>query len=512
MVAEKNIIKKLTVEVDTNSMAMALQLKDNLDTFFKEKIYPILDTIFSEIHPKNTIQRFKTIELNIDLQKGEKLEEIKSKIINQILKEISKKRRTKIEEESTIYTSKNMSQNSQEAFLFFLKNGQYPWWFHENTQCTMDDIKGIDPSTLKSIISSSNNLNRLLYQFDIDFITEIFFNAFNIDRNPIKTLGKIPSLLQIEPFKIDFLRWIFQYKLTSHPAQFSDSFFNLIDALFTKRNIENGAKSIQKNEFKKLLNLFQFCNENLAIPIQFTTSKTRNNTYTISIIESLKIALKSNENITNTIDKNKGVFFIKIGSSPTPFLEQNLVQKIDEKAPQNLTVFEEKKDDSLTDGILLKNAGLVLIHPFIKHFFEKLEFLSEGKIKNEKLDEAVHVLHYLACKQEQPQEHILLFEKFLCNIPLQYPIKRYIKLTNRQKEACEELLQAMLSHWQGLKTKNTAVLRNEFLMREGKLQTTNDRDSLYIQRKTQDILLDSIPWNFHLVKIPWKKKLVFVEW
>jgi len=95
---------------------------------------------------------------------------------------------------------------------------------------------------------------------------------------------------------------------------------------------------------------------------------------------------------------------------------------------------------------------------------------------------------------------------------LQYPIKRYIKLTVSQKEACEELLQAMLSHWQGLKTKNTAVLRNEFLMREGKLQTTNDRDSLYIQRKTQDILLDSIPWNFHLVKIPWKKKLVFVEW
>ena len=512
MVAEKNIIKKLTIEVDTSSMAIALQLKDDLATFFKENIYPLLDKILSEIYPKNNIQRFETIELNIDLQKGEKLEELKSKVINQILKEISKKRRTKIEEESTIYTSKNISQNNQEAFLFFLKNGQYPWWFHENTQFRMEDIKGIDSSNLKSIISSSNNLNRLLYQFDLEFIIEIYFKLFKIEGNNKKVLGKIPNLLQIEPFKIDFLRLIFQFGLSPHSTQFLDTLFNQIDSVFTRSNIENGAKSIQKSELKKLLNLFQFCNENLAIPIQFTASKTSNNTYTISIIESLKIALKSNENIANTIDENKGAFFIKKGSSSTPFLEQNLVQKIDEKAPQNLTDFEEKKDDYLAEGILLKNAGLVLIHPFIKHFFEKLEFLSEGKIKNEKLDEAVHILHYVACKQEQPQEHLLPFEKFLCNIPLQYPIKRYIKLTNSQKKACEELLQAMLSHWEGLKTKNTAVLRNEFLMREGKLQATNERDSLYIQRKTQDILLDSIPWNFHLVKIPWKKKLVFVEW
>jgi len=92
------------------------------------------------------------------------------------------------------------------------------------------------------------------------------------------------------------------------------------------------------------------------------------------------------------------------------------------------------------------------------------------------------------------------------------PIKRFIELSPFQKEACEELRLAILKHWEALKTNNTDVLCHEFLTREGKLTATEDKDRLYIQRKTQDILLDTLPWNVHLIKIPWKDNMLFVDW
>jgi hypothetical protein len=145
-------------------------------------------------------------------------------------------------------------------------------------------------------------------------------------------------------------------------------------------------------------------------------------------------------------------------------------------------------------------------------FFEKMDFISEKTIKPEKMDEAIHALHYLATGKEQAYEYELVFEKFLCNVPLNHPINRHILLTKEQKMACEILLEAVLGHWTALKSNSTAILQNEFLQREGKLTISAVKQQLYIQRKTQDILLDKLPWNVHLIRIPWKEKILFVDW
>jgi hypothetical protein len=43
MFLEKNIIKKMQVEVNTNSLAKGLQIKDDIDRFLKEEIFQELD-------------------------------------------------------------------------------------------------------------------------------------------------------------------------------------------------------------------------------------------------------------------------------------------------------------------------------------------------------------------------------------------------------------------------------------------------------------------------------------
>jgi hypothetical protein len=35
---------------------------------------------------------------------------------------------------------------------------------------------------------------------------------------------------------------------------------------------------------------------------------------------------------------------------------------------------------------------------------------------------------------------------------------------------------------------------------------------LIVERKAQDVLLEKLNWNISLVKFPWKKELITVEW
>lgn len=161
---------------------------------------------------------------------------------------------------------------------------------------------------------------------------------------------------------------------------------------------------------------------------------------------------------------------------------------------------------------LIKNAGLILLHPFLKQFFKSCGFLdNENKII--KPNEAVHLLHYVATKKEQQFENNLIFEKFLCNLPIQSSIERNIVLSDELKERSEELLRAVLQNWSVLKSSSNDLLRNEYLQREGKLDLTKDNPNLTVERKTQDILIDTkLPWNLSLCKLPWMRELIFTNW
>ncbi|MGG6229317.1 contractile injection system tape measure protein [Tenacibaculum sp. SDUM215027] len=176
------------------------------------------------------------------------------------------------------------------------------------------------------------------------------------------------------------------------------------------------------------------------------------------------------------------------------------------------TFSSEQEVVSESKSHIVKNAGLILLYPFLKQFFNSCGFLDkENKII--KPNEAVHLLHYVATKKEQQFENNLIFEKFLCNLPIQSPIERNIVLADELKEKSEELLKAVLKNWEILKNSSSNLLRNEYIQREGKLDLTKDNPTLIVERKTQDILLDTkLSWNISMCKLPWKKELIFTNW
>ncbi|CAL2086639.1 contractile injection system tape measure protein [Tenacibaculum sp. 190524A05c] len=189
--------------------------------------------------------------------------------------------------------------------------------------------------------------------------------------------------------------------------------------------------------------------------------------------------------------------------------EQDKLQK--QKLSDLKNIKELFKGFNKPKSYIIKNAGLILIHPFLKQFFASCNLLND---KNEiiKPTEAVHLLNYVATKREKQLESNLIFEKFLCNVPIHQTIERNITLSDELKENAENLLQSIVQNWEILKNSSSDLIRNEFIQRQGKLDLTKDNPHITIERKTQDILLDKLPWNYSLCKLPWMKTLLFTDW
>jgi hypothetical protein len=165
------------------------------------------------------------------------------------------------------------------------------------------------------------------------------------------------------------------------------------------------------------------------------------------------------------------------------------------------------------EGMLIPNAGVILVHPFLATFFDRLG-LRQGKTFKD-LDarqQAIYLIHYLATGQRIAPEYELLLPKMLCGYALEMPLPGDILLTD---EACAEgdlLLQNVVQRWEKLKNSSVDALREGFLQRNGKLYNRNDRLSLQVEASSIDVLLDSLPWNLSLVKLPWLKEMLYVEW
>ena len=158
-----------------------------------------------------------------------------------------------------------------------------------------------------------------------------------------------------------------------------------------------------------------------------------------------------------------------------------------------LSFEKEEKEAEIRDldnsELYLDNAGLVLIHPFLKSLFENCKLLNKDNTITDS-ETAAHLLHYIATGKEQDYENTMGFEKFLCNIPLAQPIERNIILSEEMKKEVAAMLEAVLSNWDVMKTSSAELLQNEFLQRPGKLNSNGDESPVVtMERKTQDVFI-----------------------
>ena len=262
--------------------------------------------------------------------------------------------------------------------------------------------------------------------------------------------------------------------------QFSDEILELFFIKINEQNNTPWAEIHRKDLFKKLRDLSYSENKRIWKPlIEFVLSNKEIKSFG-KIAESVQLVL--DEEISSKIDVEESGIKEKVSNDP------------------NL--------------IFGNNVGVILLHPFLKSFFEESNLLDDqGKFKNAATKEkAIGLLHFLATGETKAEEFDLSFQKIICGVPVGFPIASEFVISDSEKEEAKKMLRAVIKYWSGLGNVSIDGLRAGFLQREGKIQQDDNSILLQVERKTMDILIGKIPWNISMVKLPWLEKMIRVDW
>ncbi len=174
---------------------------------------------------------------------------------------------------------------------------------------------------------------------------------------------------------------------------------------------------------------------------------------------------------------------------------------------------KSKPLEILPEYIFIQNAGIVLAGPYLPRLFAMTGLLEDNQFRDDEAAwRAVYLLQYAADPVADPPEHVLALNKILCGFTPEEPPPGDIALTDKEKEAVEGLLKAMIAHWTIIGSTSVAGLRESFLQREGRLSFEKEAWHLLVEPRAFDMLLDRLPWSFKVTRYAWMKVPLYVEW
>lgn len=161
----------------------------------------------------------------------------------------------------------------------------------------------------------------------------------------------------------------------------------------------------------------------------------------------------------------------------------------------------------------INNAGLILLHPYLSYCFDALGLRDGRDFKDEAAKhKAVQLVGYMAYGEGDIPEYDLVLPKLLCGIAPATPIKRFVPLSDVEKDEANQLLTAVITHWNALGNTSPDGLRGNFLLREGKLEWKEEEWQLYVTQQAYDMLLNRLPWGFSVVGLSWMPWLIKTVW
>ncbi|RNL91727.1 hypothetical protein ED312_04195 [Sinomicrobium pectinilyticum] len=505
---KKHIIQKVFLEVETGSLKTAHYLREHLDTFLKDEIFPMLETYFNTVQMPGGTVAIQTEKLHMVLNVEEQhLREKKFNGLKRIFQEQIAKETEKLSlpyQQAQDHNNGNVRPLSPErrqynTFFHFIKTGRSPWWASAKDMNILSDPANIPSLILQKgfagdlgdVLRERIPLKRLIRQFPDNILIPLF----------IRYVESVPSFLTLysqvlrESEKKTVPNGSTLYNSPGKAAK--------IFAAYLKRRAQR-YKEGQKEHFWSLVTTMVLSASATALQSSMTA------------LSAFLADIKEIENTTGLFpgasNKIPGNLPDISFSRSSPDQGERVVLSDQKESCQPGYPEETGFPAEATEKeIFIENTGLILLHPFLKPFLLDCGLIGPDNVFSDK-ELAAHLLHYTATGKEMDTENFMLLEKFLCDIPLQEPVARERPLTGQHKEKSLELLASVTGQWKAFKNTSAVTIRNEFIQRPGKLITGRDNPRIIVERKTQDILLEKLPWNISIVKIPWIEKLIFVEW
>ena len=166
--------------------------------------------------------------------------------------------------------------------------------------------------------------------------------------------------------------------------------------------------------------------------------------------------------------------------------------------------------------IPISNAGLVILFPFLPMLFMRLNMLSQDRRdfnSNESKVRAIFILqHLMASEDREYDEKDLFLNRLLINYPFNEPLPKRMELNQDELNTIDSRLEAAKTNWEKMRNTSMRGFQEAFLRRAGFIEKTEREWVLTVEERAFDILLDSIPWSYKLVRLPWMENILKVNW
>lgn len=495
-------IRTQTVAVEFEGSPNAHELNNQLSMVCKMKLLPALEKLFDE---KALSKKYIQIDrLQVDAGKINK-ENWEDQFVNIVVKQLEEYLENLASGQSSHGDQKyddpelsgdpypfakgegmaiHEAGHEQEALLHFLKYGVLPWYSSiKNSEELQQEFNlqlnsGNDFSEeIQRLISTDIKVfRRLIYQFSEASLMHIWMKD-GTRSEEIMESGKI---------------WKHLFGLVKIPYHDQKMiFFNALRLIFIRYHTD-----LSNHDFT----------EDLAFAIAGSLKN--------EVRESLA-RLTDNPQSVNLEPKEKQIID-KIRSNDIGRSQEGLDTKLQEDTDNradpvkrlNAPIFFNEENP-----VFISNAGLVLLHPFMAGLFENAGYTAGNLWKSNDLHvRSVLMTQFLVNGTEEYAEFEMVLNKLLTGFPLEESFPAEIKLSDFEKEQANDMLQAVIGHWKGLKNTSISGLQTTFIQREGKLVRKESGWLLHVDQKAFDILLEKIPWGFLTIKTPWMEEILSVEW
>ena len=218
-------------------------------------------------------------------------------------------------------------------------------------------------------------------------------------------------------------------------------------------------------------------------------------------------SLETKKNVSDSSEERDKVTDTTNLDGKTDFYKEKTPHFDDFQAEMPVNASEVLKE------MYVSNAGIVLLNPFLSRLFDNLKLTKDGRFINQAMrHKALGILHYLATGEAAVLEYNLTLAKLLCQMPFNQSVVGHWVLSKKEKKECDKLLGIAIDYWSALGKTSKEGLREAFLQRKGKLINRSSGWVLQVERTTIDVLIDRLPWGLGIVKLPWMKDILVVEW
>jgi hypothetical protein len=339
-------------------------------------------------------------------------------------------------------------------------------------------IKNVNDSGLVIVnisgLLSENMFFRLLHIID-GYLGIKAYRYFSIIKNVISSefsgdlvIQKINSLKQI----------ILQWLLKPGPSNLSESrlLFEIV-AMYTENQT-----AIEKSRFVSELEI-QLTKNNIEYPDNNAVHDIPNE-----------------NNVSNLFKDNSLNYQIKAHEQPEH-----------QKKIASLAKFLD--EDSMPYEIPIENAGIVIGGAYFERLFTMLKITEDKKFKDTvSIQKAIKLLYYFCRHKIDCWEHELMLNKILCGLDFNHPLDNNVEILDEEKNTVDGLIDAILKNWPVMSNTTPDGLRESFLQRKGFLITNEEGWLLNVEKKPFDMLIDTLPWGLSMIKFPWMKGVLRVNW